>query len=427
MEKELKVACTATDFVSLDEIVPLQGDLKELNKVNFEKLKNSLIKYGVTFPIFLWVNNGIKYIVDGTQRDRVLKIMREDGWGIPKLPVDFIEAKDEQEAKEKILLLTSQYGKMTDESLYEFITTGNLQADSLKDLLALPQIDFEKFYRGYFENESPGAPEPQIDKADELQKKWKVKRGQIWEIGKHRLMCGNCTKIEDMKYLMNGRKSDMIFTDPPYNVDYDGMQNSKQWDKIAGDLMKPEKFEAFLYAAFLNMGIASKDSAAAYICHADKSHVQFRSAFEKAGYEWRATIIWAKNSPAFNFAQYKYKHEPIFYIYKKNRVVSWYGDQTQHTIWEADKEHGDHPTIKPVPLIIKAINNSSKSENIVADFFSGSGSTFVACEQTGRICYGMEIEPKYCAVILERMAAMGLKPKLTAIHIPPPKKRSKSR
>jgi len=258
-----------------------------------------------------------------------------------------------------------------------------------------------------------------------------VKLDDVWQLGRHRVMCGDSTQPDAVATLMGGALADMIFTDPPYNVDYHGMQNSKQWNGIANDKMSDARFEEFLKKIFGIYNENSKGESALYICHADKSHREFRKAFEEAGYAWRATIIWVKNSPAFNFAQYKYAHEPIFYCFKKGKIVNWYGDltrktvwheewdinkivnwykhqikldkeQAKTTIWEAKKELGDHPTIKPVELITKAITNSSKEDDLITDYFLGSGSTLIAAEKTNRICYGMEIDPKYCDVIIKR-------------------------
>ena len=255
----------------------------------------------------------------------------------------------------------------------------------------------------------------------------RAKLGDVWALGRHRLMCGDSTSLEAVQALMGDNKADMVFTDPPYNVDYEGMQNSKQWDKIRNDSKPPEEFAEFLGKAFKNYHEFSKGEAAHYICHADKSHKEFRQAFEQSGYEWRATIIWVKNSPAFNFAQYKYAHEPIFYCFKRGETVSWYGDLTNSTVWKekwdskkiaewvksfiaegkttiwhAKKEKGKHPTIKPIELITKAIFNSSKKDDAILDLFGGSGSTLIAAEKTGRIAYLMELDPKYCDVIIER-------------------------
>jgi DNA modification methylase len=230
---------------------------------------------------------------------------------------------------------------------------------------------------------------------------------------------------------MGDKKADMVFTDPPYGINYHGMQNSKQWNFIENDDLEEEQFNEFLLKVASNFNDFSKNEAAYYICHYDKYNYLFRKSFEKYGYQWRATIIWVKNSPAFSFAQYKYKHEPILYLVKSGNTVLWYGDMKNNTVWKEDwdkekvykwfqsllekekkygkttiwedkKERGDHPTIKPVSLIIKALFNSSKQDNIVLDLFLGSGSTLIACEKTNRICYGMEIEPKYVDVIIKR-------------------------
>lgn len=252
----------------------------------------------------------------------------------------------------------------------------------------------------------------------------KAKMGDIYQLGNHMVMCGDATNKNDVGKLMNNIKADMVFTDPPYNVNYTGMKNMKEWNEIKNDNLSPEQFKSFLEESFRNYYNFTTQKAAMYLCYADENHREFRDSFEKASYDWRATIIWIKNIPAFNFAQYKFRHEPIFYCFKKGEVVNWYGDRTNNTgwkeewsdkkiadwlrkqndttVWEAKKEHGDHPTIKPVELITKAILNSSKRGNIILDLFLGSGSTLIASEKTDRICYGMELEPKYVDVIIKR-------------------------
>ena len=205
-----------------------------------------------------------------------------------------------------------------------------------------------------------------------------------------------------MAKLMANEKADMVFTDPPYNVRYVGM--TKQWDRLQNDALGEAEFALFLENAFANIGVVMLPSAGLYICHADKTQIAFRTALESNGFEWRATIVWIKNQPAFNMAQYKYKHEPIYYLFKRGQVVRWYGDANETTVWEVKRASKNeyHSTQKPVELVEIAIQNSSLVKQIVLDLFGGSGSTLIACEKLGRKCRMMEIDEHYCDVIIQR-------------------------
>ena len=367
----------------INELVPYDKNPRKLTEEQYKHLEASLKKFNlVEIPAI----NTDNIIIAGHQRLHILKAL---GRGEEEIDVRVPNrALSEAELRE----YNVRSNKNTGEWDWDILANA-FEMDELidwgfdeKDLrINMPDEEI-------VEDEAPKVEEGEPDS----------KLGEVYELGRHRLMCGDATKKEEVEKLMNGAKADMVFTDPPYNVNYKGVPNGKQWDKIANDALSAEEFEAFLSDVFSNISSVSKDGAALYICHADKGHAHFRAAFEKAGYKWRATIIWVKNSPAFNFAQYKYKHEPIFYCYKKGQTVGWYGDRKQHTVWELNKERSDHPTVKPVSLVAKAINNSSKKGGTVLDLFGGSGSTLIAAEQTGRTCYMMEIDPKYCDVIRKR-------------------------
>lgn len=224
--------------------------------------------------------------------------------------------------------------------------------------------------------------------------------GDLFEIGNHRLLCGSSTESDAIEKLMNGHKADMIFTDPPYGVNYDGGLNKKKREKLDGD------HSAELYHGMLSASLPfCKSSAAWYIWFADRAGKPVYEAVESAGMKIRAMIVWHKlNAHYGNFmAQYMQKHEPCLYCFVDS--PAWYGATNEVTVWDvvqpSKNEH--HPTQKPVELAVKAINNSSKAEDIVADFFIGSGTTMVAAHQLNRKCYGMEIDPKYCQVIVDRM------------------------
>jgi len=230
----------------------------------------------------------------------------------------------------------------------------------------------------------------------------RVKLGDIWQLGPHRLMCGDSTQQEAVLALMGGVKADMVFTDPPYNVDYEGYTEKKL--KIKNDKKSTESFVTDLNAWFKSYAEVIKSGAGMYICYPSRFHREFQNSLEENGFEIRNQIIWAKNTFAWGMGRYKYQHEPILYCYVKGKTDSWYGDKTQNTLWNVNKpsKSEEHPTMKPVELITKAIVNSSKEEDIILDLFLGSGSTLIAAEKTGRICYGMEIDEKYCDVIIQR-------------------------
>lgn len=242
-----------------------------------------------------------------------------------------------------------------------------------------------------------------VDKAAELQKKWQVQRGDVWEIGRHRLMCGDSTSAEDVKTLMQGELANLVFTDPPYGVDYEGGLNKNKREKLQGD-----DSGALYFIAMDNCARFSEKSAPVYLWFAASVGKPVYDSVYASGYKVRAMIIWNKvNAHYGNFmAQYMQKHEPCLYLVRD--APKWIGATNEVTVWDVKQpsvnEH--HPTQKPVELATRAIGNHDAL--IVADWFSGSGTTLVACEQTGRIGRGMEIEPKYCAVTLERMSLLGL-------------------
>jgi DNA modification methylase len=367
--------------VKISELKPAEYNPRQMTEKQAEELTKSLKEFGIVDPIIVNSNPERKnIIVGGHQRTNVAKQM-----GMTEVPVFYIDL-DEKKERELNLRLNKNLGE------WDYDMLANFEEDMLLDT-GFDSEELDKIFQL-----EPDAKDDEIPENVPAN----AKLGDIYQLGEHRVVCGDSTKKEDVEKLMDGKMADMVFTDPPYNVDYKGMQNSKQWDSIANDEMTAQEFMDFLKDVFINYVSFMKESGAYYICHADKSHMEFRQAFESVGLCWRATIIWEKNSPAFNFAQYKYKHEPIFYCYKKGQRVSWYGDRKQHTIWRAKKERGEHPTIKPVELINNAIINSSKREDIVLDLFLGSGSTLIACEKTSRICYGMELEPKYIDVIIKR-------------------------
>lgn len=228
-----------------------------------------------------------------------------------------------------------------------------------------------------------------------------IQRGDLFALGRHRLLCGDSTIAEDVARLMGGKKADMMFTDPPYNVDYVGKTADAL--KIPNDKMDSDAFRAFLTRAFSRAIECAKPGAAAYVCHADSEGYNFRGAFVDAGWLLKQCIIWEKQHFVMGRQDYQWQHEPILYGWKPG-THHFYGGRNLTTIWKVDRPSAsrEHPTMKPVALVALAVQNSSKGEDIVLDPFLGSGTTLVACEQLGRTCYGMEISPQYCQVIIDR-------------------------
>jgi DNA modification methylase len=226
--------------------------------------------------------------------------------------------------------------------------------------------------------------------------------GDLWILGEHKLLVGDATKSADVATLMGADYADLVFTDPPYNVDYEGY--TEEHLKIRGDRMSDSEFKQFLQSAFQAYRTVAKPGASLYVCHSSSWQREFQNALEAVGFEIRCQIIWAKNTFAWGFGRYKFQHEPIFYAHVAQQKDSWYGDKSQSTLWEEKKPAANrvHPTAKPVELVERALLNSSKAGDIVADLFGGSGSTLIGCERRGRKARLMEIDAKYADCIVQR-------------------------
>jgi DNA modification methylase len=226
--------------------------------------------------------------------------------------------------------------------------------------------------------------------------------GDLWLLGSHRLLVGDATNQDDVAKLMAGDAADLVFTDPPYNVDYEGYTEERM--KIKGDRMSAGEFKQFLEASFRSYRTVVKPGASMYVCHSSSWQREFQDALESAEFAVRCQIIWAKNTFAWGFGRYKFQHEPMFYCHVAGEKDPWYGDKSQSTLWNEKKPAANriHPTAKPVELIERALSNSSKSGDIVADLFGGSGSTLIACERRNRKARLMEIDPKYADCIVRR-------------------------
>ena len=424
----IKIKCESSNFLTLNEITDFQGDLKERSAGDMEKIKKSIKKHGVAFPIFIWQTeeNGetINYCLDGHCRTRALREMAAAGEQIPPLPVDYIHAETEAEAKELLLKLNSQYGHMTADSVAAFL--GDIKIDF--DELALPDgvLDLGKLEP----EETKDNDEAPALKPDEVADS---QRGQLYRLGRHFLYCGDSTSAEDMAALMQGTRADLIVTDPPYNVAYTGKTADAL--KIDNDEMDDADFKDFLIKAFKTMLEPLKAGGAFYIWHTSIKGVIFREALKEAGGELRQVLIWVKNSLVLGRQDYQWRHEPCLYGWKEGSNHYWdgrrdlttvydekpdykkmnkeqllqeitklWGDNVPNTIIYEDKpaRSEEHPTMKPVKLFQRLIKNSSKEDDAILDPFGGSGTSIIACEKLNRTAYVMELDPHYCDIIRKR-------------------------
>ena len=274
------------------------------------------------------------------------------------------------------------------------------------ELSELQGADFDLDLLGFDESElvsifedDKEVEDDDFDVEEELNKPCFSKAGDIWTLGRHRLICGDSTKEETYKSLMEDKKANLVVTDPPYNVNYEGSAG-----KIKNDNMDNDKFYNFLLDAFSNMEKVMADDASIYVFHADTEGLNFRKAFNNAGFYLSGCCIWKKPSLVLGRSPYQWQHEPCLYGWKKKGKHQWYSGRKETTIWEFEKpkKNADHPTMKPIALLAYPISNSSMSNTLILDPFGGSGSTLIACEQTDRSCYTIELDEKFCDVIVKR-------------------------
>lgn len=352
---------------------------------DYEKLKRSMKEFGYVDPI-IW-NQQTGRVVGGHQR---LKILLDEGI---------------EEAECVVVNLNEEKEKALNIALNKI--SGDWDKDKLALLMTdLQASDLDVSLTGFDENEisdllgtEDDTHDDNFDVDSELDKPTFSKPGDLWYLGKHTLLCGDATKTESYQKLLGDHKVNLVLTDPPYNVDY-----SSKAGKIKNDHQTDDKFYQFLLAAFQNTNQAMANDASIYVFHADTEGLNFRRAFQDAGFYLSGCCIWKKQSLVLGRSPYQWQHEPVLYGWKKDGKHEWYTGRKESTVWEFDrpKQSKEHPTMKPIPLLAYPIMNSTMSNCTVLDPFGGSGSTLIACEQTNRICYMMELDPKYCDVIVNR-------------------------
>ena len=378
---------TEMQLVPVTKLVPYVNNARTHSPEQINKLRSSLREFGFINPVIIDRDFGV---IAG--HGRILAAKEE---GIAEVPCVF--ADHLTQAQKKAYILADNRMAMDagwDEELLR-VEIEALQAEAFD--LSLTGFD-EKELSDLFKDDAD-VQEDDFDVDAELEKPTFSKSGDVWTLGRHRLVCGDSTKADTFTVLMNGRKANLVVTDPPYNVNYEGTAG-----KIKNDNLADEKFYQFLFDAFSNIEKVMADDASIYVFHADTEGLNFRKAFSDAGFYLSGCCIWKKPSLVLGRSPYQWQHEPCLYGWKKSGKHQWYADRKQTTIWEFEKtkKNTDHPTMKPIPLLAYPIQNSSMSNTLVLDPFGGSGSTLIACEQTDRDCYTIELDEKYCDVIVKR-------------------------
>ena len=353
----------------------------------YEKLKRSIEQFGYVEPV-IW-NKQTGRVVGGHQR---LKVLIDSG--ITEVDVVVVDMNTEKE-KALNIALNKISGEWDTDKLA--LVIADLQGADFD--VSLTGFDPEELDDLFRDDVKGGVKEDDFDVDAELNKPIFSKAGDLWMLGEHRLFCGDSTKPETYELLMNGKHAQLVVTDPPYNVDYKGTAG-----KIKNDKMAEDQFEQFLLAAYSQMYESMADDASIYVFHSDSHGLAFRKAFEEAGFYLSGCCIWKKQSLVLGRSPYQWQHEPVLFGWKKKGKHQWYTGRKESTIWEFDKpkKNADHPTMKPVALVAYPIMNSTMTGCLVLDPFGGSGSTLIACEQTGRTCYTVELDEKFCDVIVKR-------------------------
>lgn len=378
------------EYKSVDDLIPYVNNSRTHSDEQVTQVAASIKEFGFTNPILIDENNGIiaghgrlmaakklkleqvptitlKGLTDAQRKAYVIadnKLALNAGWDLELLKIEIDELKD----------------------LDFDIDLLGFNADELADLI--PEIET------LADGKEDEVPEPPVDPV--------TKRGDIWLLGNHRLMCGDSTMIDDVEKLCNNQLVDMWLTDPPYNVAYEG--KTKEALTIKNDSMGDDDFRQFLRDCYVAADAVMKPGAAFYIWHADSEGYNFRGAAKDANWKVRQCLIWKKSTLVMGRQDYHWKHEPCLYGWKEGARHLWASDRKQTTILEFDKpsRNGEHPTMKPVDLFSYCLLNNTKGGDIVLDSFGGSGTTIIACERDGRVGYLMELDPKYCDVIIKR-------------------------
>lgn len=382
---------TEMQLVAVSKLIPYVNNARTHSAEQVMKLRSSLREFGFINPVIIDKNFNV---LCGHGR---LMAAKEEG--MKEVPCVFVDHMTE--AQKKAYILADNRMAMDagwDEELLA------IEMNELQDLgfdLGLTGFDESEIADLFGNNDTSDVKDDDYDLSAALEKAAFVEKGDIWTVGRHRLMCGDATSSEDVDALMDGKKANLVITDPPYNVAFE----SSDGLSIKNDKMTNDKFYEFLLSAFKNMASHLESGGSAYVFHADTEGLNFRRAFIDAGFRLSGCCIWVKNSLVLGRSDYQWQHEPVLYGFLPGKHYwSKAAGRSQTTIWNFDKpkKNKNHPTSKPLDLLAYPMGNSSRENAIVIDTFGGSGSTLMTCEQTNRICYTMELDEKYASVILRR-------------------------
>ena len=380
--------------LSIDAIIPYENNPRK-NDNAVDKVAESIKEFGFKVPIIIDKDS---IIIAGHTRYKAAKKL-----DIKKVPVIMAEDLTEEQVKAFRIMdnKSSEFASWDYEALLVEMESLKLEDYNL-ELTGFEINEIEGIMDKYNPKEIEEDSDFNIEEQLESIENPKSKKGDIWLLGKHRLLCGDSTVREDVNKLMNGQKANMVFTDPPYNVAYEGSTEDKL--TIQNDDMSSEEFYNFLSKVFNNYFEIMEEGAPIYVCHADSEGENFRRAYREAGLKLAECIIWVKNTFVMGRQDYHWRHEPILYGWKEGKAHYFIDDRTQDTVWEIPKpqRNGEHPTMKPLALCARGIKNSSKPNDLVVDLFGGSGSTLMAAAEVDRVCYTMELDEKYTDVILLR-------------------------
>ncbi len=377
-----------TETRKISELKNWEDNPRTISKEAYQELKESIDDLGNFEPLVVNVDGTV---IAGNQR---LRVHIENGDS--EVEVSVPERELTEEEIKKIGIISNRHSGEWDMDKLANEFEDVLEELGFDDLMPEVELDVE---------------EDDYEEPEDLE--IKVKTGEVWQLGKHRLMCGDSTKIEDVEKLMNGQKADMVFTDPPYGVNYasknEFLNNQDEGNRIQVDIendtMTLDETSDFIYKCFVNIRLFLAEKSSYYITAPQGGDLlmMMMMMMQKAGIPLRHMLIWVKNNHVLGRTDYNYKHEPILFGWINTHNFYGKGDW-QFSTWEIDKplKNDLHPTMKPIALMVNAILNSTLKEDIVLDLFGGSGSTLIACEQTNRVCYMMELDEHYCTVILDR-------------------------
>ena len=387
MKKGESVEQLKIEYIPVDELNPYENNARKHGEEDVQAIVRSIEEFGFNDPIGIWHDT----IVEGHGRLLAAKEL-----GMDSVPIIRLDHMTDEERRAYGLA----HNKTAELSAWDF--------EKLEEELDELDIDMSEFGFDMFagseepaeivEDEPPEPPEEPITKV-----------GDIWQLGGHRLVCGDSTDSAVIDRLMDGVKADMVFTDPPWNVNYGAVKKGNAMGykprTIKNDFMGTEEFKEFMYSAFRVMNNASKDGCVTYVVMSAQEWGNMMLTLAQNGYHWSSTIIWNKDHLVLSRKDYHTKYEPIWYGWKDGAPrLCPLEDRKQSDVWDFDRpiRSDEHPTMKPVALVARAVMNSSKTGNAVLDLFGGSGTTLIACEQLSRNCYMAELDPKYCDVIVKR-------------------------